>query len=100
MTPLRKLVRSIADNVNTWIERKTAQVTNLVPMETDSLHSHYYSYTKKIKIKRCSDVFFWYGKHIGETFDVVNEDFDRFWVRELDDFGCLNFVLKNDAEIV
>ena len=100
MTEFNNMVKSIVGNVSIWIEKRIAQVMSLVPMETDSLHNHYYSFTKKIKIKRCSDMLFWYRKHINETFDVVNEDFDRYWVRELDDFGCLNFVLKTDAEIV
>lgn len=99
MTPLRKLVRSIADNVSTWIGRKTAQVTDLVPMETASLPLRPYSYTLQVRVKRCRD-FYWYKHHIGDVFTVVYQDVDRWWVREPDEFGFLNFILKVDAEIV
>lgn len=99
MTPLRQLVRSIADNVNIWIERKTARVTDLAPMETHSLPHRPYSYTLRVKVKRCRDIY-WYGRYIGDTFAVVYQDADRWWVREPDEFGFLNFILKDDAEII
>jgi hypothetical protein len=99
MTPLRKLVRSIADNVNTWIGRKTAQVTDLAPMETASLQQRPSNSSLRVKVKRCRDVF-WYQHYIGETFVVVYQDSDRWWVREPDEFGFLNFIFKDDTEIV
>jgi hypothetical protein len=99
MTTLRKLVRSIADNVNTWIGRKTVQVTDLAPMETASLQQRRSNSILRVKVKRCRDVF-WYQHYIGETFVVVYEDPDQWWVREPDEFGFLNFILKDDTEIV
>lgn len=96
---MSELLRSIVDNVNTWIGRKTAQVTNLAPMETSLLNSKYYNSTLQIRVKRCRDVF-WYQHHIGETFVVVYQDTDRWWVKEPDEFGFLNFILKADAEII
>lgn len=96
---MSELLRSIVDNVNTWIGRKTARVTDLAPMETSLLNSKYYNSTLQIKVKRCRDVF-WYQHHIGETFVVVYQDTDRWWVKEPDEFGFLNFILKADAEII
>lgn len=52
----------------------------------------------KIKILRCSDSLLWYNLHIGETYKVHRIDSDRFWVREQDDYGYLNFVLLSDCE--
>ena len=54
----------------------------------------------KIKILHCSDSMFWYNKHIGEIFKVVRIESDRFWVREQNEFGYLNFVLAKDCEVV
>lgn len=54
----------------------------------------------QIKILHCSDSMFWYNKHIGETFKVRRIESDRFWVREQDDYGYLNFVLTKDCEVV
>ena len=99
MTPLRKLFQSIADNVNTWIGRKTAQATDLVPMETASLPHRPYSCTLQVRVKRCRDVY-WYGQYIGDVFTVVYQDSERWWVREPNEFGFLNFILKDDAEII
>lgn len=100
MTTLRKLARSIADNVSTWIGRKTAQVTDLAPMEIVSSPLHPCSYTLTVRVKRCREPFYWYQRHIGETFVVVYQDVDRWWVREPDEFGFLNFILKVDTEIL
>lgn len=100
MTLLRKLLRSIADNVSTWIGRKTAQVTDLAPMETASLPYHPYNSMLQVKVKKCRDSFLWYQHHIGETFVVVYYASDRWWVREPNEFGFLNFILKADAEII
>lgn len=52
----------------------------------------------KIKILLCSDSIFWYNKYTGEIFDIVRESSDRYWVRERDQYGCLNFVMKTDCE--
>lgn len=53
----------------------------------------------KIKIKRCQDSRFWYNKHIGEILQVIRIDTDRYWCRELDPWGCINFVLIEDCEV-
>lgn len=100
MTLLCKLVRSIADNVNIWIERKIAQVVSLVPMETSSPPHQSYSYTKKIRVKRASECFYWYKHHIGEVFDVESESPDYYWVREWYDYYSLVGILKKDAEVI
>lgn len=99
MTLLRTVVKSIADNVNIWIERKIAQAVSLVPMETDSLPPQSYSYTKKIRVKKTTDCFYWYKHRIGETFDVEAESPDYYWVRDVND-DCLIGILKEDAEVI
>lgn len=98
MTTVRKLVKLIVDNVNTWIGRKTAQVIDLAPMETNSSFMRPYV-SMSVRVKRCRDVY-WYQHYIGKIFIVVYQDVDRWWVREPDEFGFLNFILKDDAEIV
>ena len=55
---------------------------------------------KKIKIVKSSDTYLWYSKHIGETFVVIKESKDIYWVREKDEWQCLNFVSKEDSELV
>lgn len=97
---IRQLFRSIADSVSTWIERKTAQATSLAPMETGSSPLRPCSYTLTVKVKRCREPLYWYQRHIGETFVVVYQDVDRWWVREPNEFGFLNFILKVDTEIL
>jgi len=56
--------------------------------------------TKKIKIISCQNQIFWYNQHIGKEFDVVRETQEYYWVRELDSYGCINFVLKSDTELL
>jgi hypothetical protein len=99
MTRFRKTVKSIADNVNIWIERKIAQAVNLVPMETDSLPHQSYSYTKKIRVKKTIDCPHWYRDRIGETFDVEAESPDYYWVRDVKDDWLIG-ILKKDAEVI
>lgn len=53
----------------------------------------------KIKILKCTDPLFWYNKYINEIFYVQKIENTRVWVRELNEFGCLNFVLNEDFEI-
>jgi len=55
---------------------------------------------KKIKIIKSSNQTFWYSKHIGEIFMVIKESPDVYWTREKGGWQCLNFVKKEDAEIV
>lgn len=54
----------------------------------------------KIKIINCSDSLFWYSKHLSEIFDVHKVEHDVFWCREKNEYGCLNFVLKEDCEVL
>lgn len=55
---------------------------------------------KKIKIVKSSNFSFWYSKHIGEIFTVIKESKDVYWTREKDGWQCLNFVSKEDVELV
>jgi hypothetical protein len=52
-----------------------------------------------IKITNCTDSMFWYMEHINKEFEVIRAEKDRYWVREPNDWQCLNFVLKQDAEL-
>lgn len=54
----------------------------------------------KIKILLCSDKIFWYNKYLNEIFEVRRESSDRYWVRERGQYGCLNFVMKTDCEVI
>jgi len=54
----------------------------------------------KIKITDYSDSMFWYSKHLGEIFDVHKVEHDVFWCREKNAYQCLNFVLKEDCEVL
>jgi len=53
-----------------------------------------------IKIINCRNSRLWYSKHIEEIFYVVRDEFDVYWVQELNEWRTLNFVLKEDAEVV
>lgn len=52
----------------------------------------------QIKIIKCSDPFLWYNEHINEIFKVHRIGSDRVWVREPNEWQCLNFVLNEDFE--
>jgi len=52
----------------------------------------------KVKVLKTSDSMFWYSKYVGQCFDVLRTEWDRYWVRE--PAGFLNFVLVADSEIV
>ena len=54
----------------------------------------------KIRILKCSDSLYWYNQHIGSVFYVYRIDTDRYWCREENEYGCLNFVLISDCEVV
>lgn len=97
---LKQLVKSIADSVNIWIEKRIVQAASLASTETSSWRNQYCDYIAQIQIKRCSDDLFWYQREIGEVFMVEAEDADRYWVREPDEHRCLNFVLKKDATVL
>lgn len=53
-----------------------------------------------IKVTSCSDIRRWYSKHIGEEFTVLKEGEDWYMVREKDEFQAMNYIQKQDAEIV
>lgn len=97
---LKQVVKSIVDSVNIWIERKIAEALTLAPMGTSSWHNQYSDYICQVKIKRCSDELYWYAKEVGNVFMVEAEDSDRYWVREPNEYRCLNFVLKKDAIVL
>lgn len=52
----------------------------------------------KVKIKKCSDSLYWYNKHIGEEFDVHRFGERFVWVREPNEYQCLNFIEVCDLE--
>ena len=54
----------------------------------------------KIKIIRCSDSMLWYNSLIGEVMQVVRITPDKYWCKEPNEYGCLNFVLIKDCEVV
>lgn len=54
----------------------------------------------KIKIINCRNSRLWYSKYVEEIFFVVRDEFDVYWVQELNEWRTLNFVLKEDAEVV
>lgn len=51
----------------------------------------------KIKITKYTDSRFWYAKYVGEVFWVRRIDTDRYWCREQNETGYLNFVLFEDC---
>jgi hypothetical protein len=55
---------------------------------------------KKIRIISCRNSRLWYSKYIEEEFFVVKDEFDVYWCNEPDDWNALNFVIKEDAELV
>lgn len=54
----------------------------------------------KFKVKSCSNGMMWYSSHIGEVFDALYEDGKAYWTREKDQPFCLNWVYKEDIEIL
>ena len=54
----------------------------------------------KIKIINCRNSRLWYSKYVEEIFFVVRDEFDVYWVQEPNEWRTLNFVLKEDAEVV
>ena len=55
---------------------------------------------QKIKILNCRNSRLWYAKHIGEEFYLHKEEFDVYWTREQNKWQTLNFVCKQDAELI
>lgn len=54
----------------------------------------------KIKIKRCNDSMLWYINFIGQEFFVVKVANGAYWCREKDEYKAINFVRKEDAEVI
>ena len=54
----------------------------------------------KVKIVKCNNQFLWYFNHIGKIFDVVKVESSFYWVREPDEWKCLNFLVKDDVVVV
>lgn len=54
----------------------------------------------RVQVNKASDRMFWYARCIGESFYVQRIDTDRYWVREQDTEGYLNFILIADASVV
>ena len=54
----------------------------------------------QIKIISCPNAMLWYNQHIGEEFMVLREEDKAYWVRELDHPYCLNWVYKQDVEVL
>ena len=54
----------------------------------------------KIKIINCRNSRLWYSKYVEEIFFVVRGEFDVYWVQEPNEWRTLNFVFKEDAEVV
>lgn len=53
-----------------------------------------------IKIISCRNSRLWYHDYVNETFYVYKDEFDVYWVREPSEWEPLNFVLKEDAEVI
>lgn len=94
------MIRSIATTVYSWARRVAAPLPMNAATESSSNNVHYSGYTMRVRVKKSSDALFWYTQHIGKEFVVISTDIDRFWVRELDEYHCLNFILKIDCELV
>lgn len=56
--------------------------------------------SKRIIVTWCSDSLYWYAKFLGTEFIVKREEEDRYWVREPNEWGCINFILKKDSREV
>ena len=54
----------------------------------------------KIKIKLCNNPMLWYDNFIGQEFFVVKVANGAYWRREKDEYKAINFVRKEDAEVI
>ena len=54
----------------------------------------------KAKITKCSNSVYWYAEHIGQEFEIHRFGERYVWVREPNDWGCLNFIEVQDMEYV
>jgi len=93
-------IKSIATTVSSWAKKVVAPLSPNAATENNSKVVQYSGYMMRVKVKKSSDSLYWYTQHIGKTFVVISTDIDRFWVRELDEYHCLNFILKVDCEVV
>jgi hypothetical protein len=55
---------------------------------------------KELLIKRCSDPMRWYADKIGQRVPYIGSEGDHYEYRSIDTGGYINFVLKEDAEVV
>ena len=58
---------------------------------------------RKIKILSCKDQRLWYKDHIGEEFwlaRVETNSNEYWWTREKEPPYCLNWIAKEDAELL
>ena len=55
---------------------------------------------KRVVVTWCSDSLYWYAKFQEKEFIVKIEEEDRYWVREPNDYGLINFILKKDSREV
>jgi hypothetical protein len=94
------MTKSIATTVSSWVRKALAPLRQTVSKENDLSSVQYSGYLLRVRVKKSSDSLFWYTKHIGETFVVKATDIDRVWVKEPDEYGALNFILKVDIEVV
>lgn len=54
----------------------------------------------KIKITSCKNSRLWYNSLLDQEFDVVKLGHDFVWVREPDEYACLNYVMNVDYIVV
>lgn len=54
----------------------------------------------QIKINSCPNQMLWYNQHIGEEFHVLRDEDKAYWVRETQHPYCLNWVYKQDVEVL
>jgi hypothetical protein len=94
------MIKSIATTVYSWARKVAAPLPMSAATESSSNNVHRSGYTMRVRVKKSSDALFWYTQQIGKEFVVVSTDIDRFWVRELDEYHCLNFILKVDCVVV
>ena len=53
---------------------------------------------KEVHITKCSNSGYWYSKHVGDNLPLHSIDRNGdYWCREQDEYGALNFVLKQDG---
>ncbi len=56
--------------------------------------------SEQIKIVKCKNSLLWYHSYIGKVFTVVRSEKNAYWVRELEFPFCINWIYKDDVEVV